>query len=845
MSRRTILTTAIALSIALMLSGSLYFRFVERKIFEESTSHLTEIYAQVNSSFNALVSQNWGLLDDWGHLISHLATTQDSRSDELQSFLLEIQKTWGFTDFYFLDGEGNYITAEGEQGHLDLGPQIEDLMVKREHVVVDGTLPEGEALTVFASPAADGAYQGFRYSAIAISYNSVDMSNALDVASFEGESECYVVYPDGRVLISASNYSDQPYNYQVYLSLNAVTTTVDMDQVWASIANGETGIAEYYIGNTSYYLSYQPVGLHDWTLLGIVPTDVVNASMNQIQWTTLAVFAGTFALISAAGIAFMVHLNRRKLDTKATELKYREELFGVLADNTNDIFVMFSSDTLAVRYISPNVERLIGITAEAVKQDVRIISRTAVDPRCNLINDDMHAIAIGDYAQTGCERIHQGTGERRWYLETLYHLSIDGTEKYILVLSDRTEERLGNQILEQALDLAKSSNEAKGRFLAKMSHDIRTPINAITGLTAIAQKSIGDDAKIASCLEVIERSTIHLLGLINDVLDMSKIESGQLSLRAQACSIDEILEDIEPIISPQAQAKNQILRIKALRIRHRALMCDKLRICQVLLNLLSNAVKYTPEGGSISVTVTELSQESPQLARMQFTVSDNGIGMPAEFLDSIFEPFVRSSQNDVANIQGSGLGMPITKAIVDAMGGTMAIRSDVGKGSTFTVTLDLPIADATHAPALAEETPAAPSYSFAGKHFLIVEDNEINAEILKELLALEGAAADWAENGRLGVKAFESKPPHYYDAVLMDVMMPEMNGCQAALAIRDLACEGKRPDAASITIVALTANAFADDVQAALESGMDAHVAKPVRMDELGRTLAEVCTERL
>lgn len=845
MGRRTILTTAIVLSITLMLSGSLYFRFVERKIFEESTSHLTEIYAQVNSSFNALVSQNWGLLDDWGYFIDHLTMVQGSYSNELESFLLEVQKTWGFTDFYFLDSEGNYITAEGERGYLDLGPQIEDLMVKRDHVIVDGTLPEGEALTVFASPTEDGIYQGFRYSAIAISYNSVDMSNALDVASFENESECYVVYPDGRVLISASDYSDQPYNYRIYLELNAVTTNVSMDQVWTSIANEETGIAEYYIGNTSYYLSYQPVGLHDWTLLGIVPTDVVNASMNQIQWTTLAVFAAAFALISAAGIAFMIHLNRRKLDTKAMEIKYREELFSVLADNTNDIFVMFSSDTLAVRYISPNVERLIGITAEEVMRDVHVISRTAVDPRCNLINDDMHAIAIGDYAQAGCERVHQGTGERRWYLETLYHLSIDGTEKFILVLSDRTEERLGNQILEQALDLAKSSNEAKGRFLAKMSHDIRTPINAITGLTTIAQESLGDDEKIASCLEVIERSTIHLLGLINDVLDMSKIESGQLSLQAQPCSIDEILEDIEPIIAPQAQAKNQSLLIKTLRIRHRALLCDKLRLNQVLLNLLSNAVKYTPESGVISVTVTELSQESAQLARMQFIVSDNGIGMPTEFLDSIFEPFARSSQNDVAGIQGSGLGMPITKAIVDAMGGTIAIRSTVGKGSTFIVTLDLPIADATPEPTPADASDPAPSYDYAGKRFLIVEDNEINAEILKELLALEGAESDWAENGRLGVEAFACKPPHYYDAVLMDVMMPEMNGYEATKALRNLAGEGKRPDAADIAIVALTANAFADDVQAALESGMNAHVAKPVRMDELGRTLAEVCAEGL
>lgn len=840
MGRKTILTTAVILAITLMLSCMMYFRFIERKIFEESTSHLTEIYAQVNSSFNSLVSQNWGLLDDWGYFIDHFTAVEGSYSSELQSFLLEVQKTWGFTDFYFLDSSGNYITAEGQRGYLDLGPQIEDLMVDRDHVIVDGTLPAGEALTIFASPTERGAYRDFEYSAVAISYNSVDMSNALDVASFEDESECYVVYSDGRVLISASSYDGQAYNYQAYLKQNATNTNVSMDQVWASIANGETGIVEYYLGETSYYLSYQPVGLHDWTLLGIVPTDVVNASMNQIQWITLAVFAGAFALISAAGIAFMVHRNRRNLDAKAMELKYREELFSVLADSTNDIFVMFSSDTLAVRYISPNIERLIGITAEEVMRDVHVISHTAVDPRCNLINDDMYSIPIGEYAQAGCERVHQGTGERRWYLETLYHLSIDGTEKFILVLSDRTEERLGNEILEQALDLARSSNEAKGHFLAKMSHDIRTPINAITGVTTIAQESIGDNEKLASCLDVIERSTNHLLSLINDVLDMSKIESGQLSLQASTCSIDEIFEEVELIIAPQAHAKNQSLSIDTSGVRHRILVCDKLRINQVLLNLLSNAVKYTPEKGRVAATVTELSQDSPHLARMQFTISDNGIGMPTEFLSSIFEPFARSSQNDVANIQGSGLGMPITKAIVDAMGGTIVIDSSVGKGSTFTVTLDLPIAEEERDKTPAVENQNIPPYSYEGKRFLIVEDNELNAEILKELLNLEGAVSDWAENGRLGVEAFRSKPPHYYDAVLMDVMMPEMNGYEATQALRKLADEGGRADAADIIIVALTANAFADDVQAALESGMNAHVAKPVRMDDLGRTLAEV-----
>ncbi|MBQ3106851.1 MAG: response regulator [Eggerthellaceae bacterium] len=560
--------------------------------------------------------------------------------------------------------------------------------------------------------------------------------------------------------------------------------------------------------------------------------------MNQIQWVTVTVIALVFVCISVAGILLQRQHNRRRLDKKDAELRSREQLFGVLADNTNDIFVMFSlprwNKRPKVEYVSPNIKRLIGIAAEDVRHNLSLLSQTALDPACNLLDESIRHIPLGETRHVSCERVHQSTGERRWFSETLYHLSLDNAEKYILVLSDRTEERQASDTLSEALAIAKSSNEAKSSFLAKMSHDIRTPINAITGMTRIAQENVDNAQKTADCLNVIAHSSQHLLGLINDVLDMSKIESGQMHLQEQTCTLDSILEDIDSIIAPQAQAKGQTLVYDTSRAPHRTCICDRLRLNQVLLNLLSNAVKYTPEGGTVRFTVEEIENMKDRFIKSRFIVADNGIGMPREFIERIFEPFERSDQESVSDVQGTGLGMPITKAIVDAMGGSISIESEVGKGSTFTVTLEMRVAADQPEPLDEESEGSDEAYSFEGKLFLLAEDNDINALIMQELLDMEGAQAEWAENGQEAVRMFSEKPAGHYDVILMDVQMPVMDGYAATAAIRAL----PREDAATVPIVALTANAFAEDVHRALEAGMNAHVAKPVDMKGLGRTLA-------
>lgn len=542
-------------------------------------------------------------------------------------------------------------------------------------------------------------------------------------------------------------------------------------------------------------------------------------------------------IFGLAGLLTLLRRVRRRADAKELAIESREQLFSMLVRNADDIYVMFSPDAYEVEYVSPNVEKLLGVSVEAVKNNIRALSDSAADPSSDPRIDDIASLEEGECLQVFRERIQARTGERRWYQETLYRESIKGVDKYVLVLSDRTNEQKGSLMLEQALDIARSSNEAKSQFLANMSHDIRTPINAIVGMTKIARESGEASEKIAGCLDAITASSRHLLELINDVLDMSRIESGQMELQERRFDIDDVVGGVEAIIRPQAQAKSQELRIDRSKMKHKAFSGDELRISQILLNLASNAVKYTQEGGSIALVVQELAKTRPSYASVAFTITDNGMGMSPEFVERIFDPFERSEEVSIARIQGTGLGMSITKALIDAMGGIVEVDSEKGRGSSFRVTLELRAVSSADACPPLEVVPESTSYRFEGKRFLLAEDNELNAEILIELLGCRGAKVEWAENGEKAIDAFSKHPAGYYDAVFMDVMMPVMNGYEAARALR--ACSSARSE--EVKIVALTANAFAEDVKSALDAGMDAHVAKPVDIDGLACVLGKVC----
>ena len=389
----------------------------------------------------------------------------------------------------------------------------------------------------------------------------------------------------------------------------------------------------------------------------------------------------------------------------------------------------------------------------------------------------------------------------------------------------------------EALQTAENANKAKTDFLSNMSHDIRTPMNAIIGITSLIRHDAGNKAKVIEYADKIDISSQHLLGIINDVLDMSKIEAGKTVFKYSDFSILDLMQELDTIFHTQIYEKQQTLTIIKENIQHEWVNGDQVHLMQIFSNLLSNAVKYTQEGGEIQFFVEECETKSSVYAKYRFLVSDNGMGMSADFKDTIFDAFTRAESSLTNKIQGTGLGMAITKNLVEAMGGSIDVDSELGQGSCFEVLLDLKIAeDRTAALAAQEETDEQDGNILQGMRFLCAEDNELNAEILTELLKIEGAECTICENGEEILKAFEQSAPGDYDMILMDVQMPVMNGYEATKAIR----RSSHELAKTIPIIAMTANAFSEDIQHSLAAGMNAHVSKPVEMKVLEKTIRSI-----
>ena len=390
---------------------------------------------------------------------------------------------------------------------------------------------------------------------------------------------------------------------------------------------------------------------------------------------------------------------------------------------------------------------------------------------------------------------------------------------------------------EDALHVAESANKAKSTFLSNMSHDIRTPMNAIIGFTTLALSSITEQEKVKDYLGKILSSSNHLLSLINDILDMSRIESGKVVLEEQETNLAVLADELEHLLSEQAKAQGLELKVDYSKLRDRDVICDKTRLNQVLLNLLSNAVKFTPAGGHVSFTLTQLEQLSPGKGVYEIRVKDDGIGMTAEFTKRVFEPFERERTSTVSKIQGTGLGMAIAKNIIDMTGGTIDLHTKKGEGTEFVLRLEL-VLQAQPKPMEAKQQellPESSTESFAGKRLLLVEDNELNREIACMILCKYGFELETAENGQEAVEMVAAAAPGYYDLVLMDIQMPIMDGHEATRRIRAL----ENPELAKVPIVAMTANAFDEDRRAAKDCGMNGFISKPINMQEVIQALRD------
>lgn len=408
----------------------------------------------------------------------------------------------------------------------------------------------------------------------------------------------------------------------------------------------------------------------------------------------------------------------------------------------------------------------------------------------------------------------------------------------------KTQNQLENKVEKETKE--NQFNRAETIFLNSISHDIRTPLNVIIGYTALASAHVNEAQEVKRYLSKIQTASKHLLLLVNDVLDMSHIESGTLKLEHAPVYFPDVLEDLKSIVQTDISAKQLEFHVDTKNMVHKNVITDKLRLNQVLLNILENAVKYTRPGGKICFQIQEIKEQEPEFAKYEFRVKDTGIGMSEEFIEHIFEPFSREQTSTVSGIEGTGLGMAIVKKIVDRMGGTIAVKSRQGEGTEVRVILLFKVSSrvAECETKVFKKTGQMKILSergnsenlLKGKKILLAEDNELNREIVVELLKEAGFILDTAEDGTIAVEKMQKAKPGQYDLILMDIQMPIMDGYEAVRQIRKL----KNPETANIPIVAITANAFEEDRQKALEAGMNEHVSKPIDMERLLEIMKKV-----
>ena len=819
---------ALLLGIGILRCFFVFTDFMAHTIYEESTAHLTEIHHQANQTLYNKVSFNWGVMRMWTPYLERAQSDAD-----VSAFLAQAKEEYHFTDFFFVSRDGSYITLDGEQGYLDLGRALSQLILDQQPIVANSVVPDKPEIMVFAVPTAKGSYQGFGYEAIAITYNNKDLVDSLKISAFEGRGSTFAVLPDGRVVLDSSSADmSGVHNILAMLKNSASFTEEQIDALQKAFAAGKSGNLEFSINGTGYYMVYGSASFQNWTILGIVPKSVVNANMNRLQYTTMAMMSGIVGMLAVTALLLVVQSNRHKLRKKDQQLLAREELFSSLSHNVDDVFLMIDTETSKVEYVSPNVQRILGISPEAVQEDFHVLC-AAGGYNCRSRLDDLMQMERGTQQEWNREFIHQETGESRYIHVTGFINDVQGAKKCIVDLSDRTGEHQTTLAVKAALEIAEKASKAKTDFLSNMSHDIRTPMNAIIGITTLMKNELHEPEKLAEHLGKLETSGQLLLGIINDILDMSRIESGKTTLNVEKMNLPRQISQLDSVIRQQAGQRRQTLTVET-HVKHENVLGDPNRLKQVLMNILSNAVKYTPNGGHVRLEIDELTH-TEHYTQYRFVVQDNGIGMSEEFQKTLFEPFAREEKSGTNKVQGTGLGMAITKSIVDLMGGTIHVESTTGKGTRFEVVLEFPIdaeADTvqeTQVPPEEEET-ASP---LSGMKFLCAEDNAINAEILEMLLEANGASCTICANGQEIVDAFASVKPGDYDMILMDVQMPVMDGLEATRRIRS----SENPLGKTIPILAMTANAFLEDMQKSREAGMDEHLSKPVDISALEQTV--------
>ena len=967
--KRRWLVWSMAVCLAVILIGGiLYVNRLRKNLMNTAIQNVMTVTKQQQQAFDTFIANDQERLHSYAEYFTK--GFHNNAQDVLRQLIM------------FSDVDAVYSVLCLEEGWFCSSSSDEIRQITQEQIDFYATL-EGSGIRdsytgFFSGEPKFGYYETFAFAnghrgLIQKSYERSKISDTFSLSFYNDQGFAYVVDRQGDILLRASGQlGDASYTniFDAIVDLHGRQEEIDLFR--QALGNRESGSLTFSGTSGELVYTYVPIeNGEDWYLVSVVPMSAITTEMGSIMRSSqLTMFLLFAVLVICGGFLLLLWTTQQDIKNKELESDYNAQLFNIfathLSNNTDDVYLMVDLETTTLEYISPNVERVLGLSAETIAADLHILESAYVDHK-NIDYEAMRRMPADTALEpANAEWINPKTGEHKWFQQNVYSKQVHGQKKLVIYISDRTRERKTNDNLREALQMAKAASDAKSAFLSSVRHDIRTPMNAIIGFLALMRNEVYNPEMVLEYTQRIDTASQHLLGLINDVLDMNKIESGSATLNITEVNLADVINEVNAIIRPQAKARNQTFDIFVSSLAYEHVMGDKLRINQVLINLLSNAVKYTQEGGNIQMCITELPRVLNSYSRIRFTVADNGMGMSEEYQKVIFDPFTREDTALASQIQGTGLGMAITKRLVELMGGTIRVESTLGEGSTFTVELELRIQEkeddeefwtehnvsrmivadddenicrnivqamtavgvntdyATEGKAavqmMREAREAGRPYDLIlldwkmpgldglatarlirqnypdripillltaydwgeieheaseigvdhfmpkpffmstfknairrimggrneakedddlvvqGKTILVVDDIEVNRIILVKILSALGAKCDVAGNGKEAVETFEASEPGTYDLILMDVQMPVMDGYAATRAIRSSA----HSSAQSIPIIAMTANAFVDDVRDAIESGMDAHIAKPVQLDTLKSTIHTV-----
>ena len=823
----------VLLALGIIFSFLTFIRHNGQRIANQNEEYLVELTTQRAFSIDSLFAANRGIIQTTAHRYGMGLTP--GTTDEI--LLSEFENTSAFEGLYFIDANGDAHTSHGVQANVADRAYCQDGLAGNSGVayMVTSRVTGSRQIGFYAPVRHEDEVVGVMLGVFGEEY----IKDILSYELFGRVGQGWLLADDGEVI--GTTNEDEPDNFLDYLA-QQVDGAADVDEVAHALREGEEESFSYLGGDGTVLVHAMPLEQSGWTLVRTFPP-TANAQIvdnaNHAGMVLLAELIGLFvAYVLFLGVDILVEQRRmREANRIANDISN-----GV--STLFDTFVTLDLDNYRYEYIggTPNYQ---GLEKTGSYDEIARVVASLV-PEEDLRAQTVEAFkastmreALRDTDRISM-RVHAPSGLGDWHTFNFVVIerAEDGTPRRLLVTTqDVTElherEVVEQERLQQALDEAERASRAKTEFLFNMSHDLRTPMNAIIGYTELAQRDGVSIDEMRTFVSKIDASSTHLLSLINDILEMSRIESGKMTLEPEKCDPASVVDEARNLFSTQMREKGIHFMVDSCSsVRDRWVVCDHARLNRILLNLISNAFKFTPEGGSVIVTLVETDTHDGY-GDYVLHVRDTGIGMSPDFVERLFTPFERERTSTVSRTQGTGLGLSITKKIVDLMGGTIEVDTAEGKGTEFVVRLTFPLAEAPREKRRRQDVSQA---DFTGTRVLLVEDQAVNREIATLILSGYGFVIDTAENGLEAVEKVVASEPGDYDLVLMDVQMPVMDGYEATRVIRAL--DDMR--LARIPIIAMTANAFREDVEAARRAGMDGHIAKPIDVNKMVVTLSEV-----